>query len=608
VRLMANVDRHPKSGLYRIKATYPKHLHAILKATGTTKTLGTRNAVVARSKASPVLAAMQLRISQAEAIYQAQKTTQVAAVLLPLETGIRLIEEWRDDYLRTTAKVMSTWEGSAGDYLALSHSREHDRAILNANPELMAELYYLNQPVPRDILDRTLDRLLAASGHLLPSRHPMRNVLGGALRTAISVIRQREEEWQNGGWTSDPLPPSAAPEPNLMVNAPVSDQGHTVPVGRKIRLAALVEAYVERTKPKPQSISEQKLAIRQLVNIIGLSDPFIHEITFDQAELFYNTLKWLPKSMTTADASGPLMHVADDMRSGVLQRPRAAIGTAAKKWQLVNAMFSYAASRGLLPLGNPFARLAGPRDSKPQVKRRPLRAADLTAIFSAPLFTGCSSYKGWRKPGQILVANHRFWLPLLAMVTGCRLEELGQLLVSDVGFEDGVLFVRLTEEVEHDEKEEVGTKSLKTEISSRCVPLHHSVIDAGFETYWRWLASMGVRRLFPEFPAETKKTKEMSRWFNRDFRRTVDMTDPTRTFHSFRHMFKDRCRAAKLRRDLHDALTGHADGSASEGYGDGLELADLKDGIDSLTFPGFPGVPCRKGLFNLDSDIGVMMA
>lgn len=100
----------------------------------------------------------------------------------------------------------------------------------------------------------------------------------------------------------------------------------------------------------------------------------------------------------------------------------------------------------------------------------------------------------------------------------------------------------------------------------------------------------------------------MSRWFNRDFRKSVGITDPTRTFHSFRHLYKGQCRAAKLRRDLHDALTGHADSSAGSKYGEGLPLDDLKEGIDRLTFPGFPGVPSRNGLFNLDSDIGVMMA
>jgi hypothetical protein len=54
-----------------------------------TKTLGTRDAVLARQKATPVLATFQRQISQAEAIYGAEKTGEVAPVLLTLSCAER---------------------------------------------------------------------------------------------------------------------------------------------------------------------------------------------------------------------------------------------------------------------------------------------------------------------------------------------------------------------------------------------------------------------------------------------------------------------------------------------------------------------------------------
>lgn len=140
------------------------------------------------------------------------------------------------------------------------------------------------------------------------------------------------------------------------------------------------------------------------------------------------------------------------------------------------------------------------------------------------------------------------------------------------------------------------------------MPVHQIALDAGFETYWRWLCEAGQPMLFPELPTRGKRTKELSRWFDRDFRPTVGLSGATRTFHSFRHGFKDRCRAAKLRRDLHDALTGHSSGTAGEAYGDGLSVKDLREGIDALTFPGFPGVRRRVGQFSLTLGIGVEMS
>ena len=597
MRRMANIDQHPKTGIYRVRLTYPPHLRGILKATSVTKSLGTRDAVLARRKAIPVLATFQRQISDAEAIHSAEKTGEVATVLLTLAEGIRLIDEWRDAYLARSVTVLTTWTGRAGDYLAVGETPERDRAILGADPLLMVRLYYADQPVPSDILDRTLDRILAPAGHLLPARHPLRNALTGSLRSAIAAIRKREEAWKAGDW-SDGIPSAVVPDP-----APQTDAAPPLLSHRVIRLHDLHVVHIERTKPKPQSVSEQRLAIRQLGHFLGQADPFIHEITFEQAERFYDTLKWLPKSMAKSDAARPLVEVAEAMRSGRMDRARAAGGTAAKKLQLINAMFAFAVGRGWLPNGNPFARLAGPKDSKPAQRRRPFAVADLMAIFSAPLFAGCANYADWRLAGQTLVTNHRFWLPLLALVTGGRLEELGQLLVADVRREDGILFIDITEE-DGDEPVATASKSVKTHTSVRRVPIHQIALDAGFQSYWDGLLAIGERRLFPELPATGKRTKEMSRWFGRAFRPSVGINDPTRTFHSFRHLFKDRCRAAQLRRDLHDSLTGHADASAGAGYGDGLTLDDLKKGIDALTFPGVPSIAPRTGPFVITPGIG----
>lgn len=177
------------------------------------------------------------------------------------------------------------------------------------------------------------------------------------------------------------------------------------------------------------------------------------------------------------------------------------------------------------------------------------------------------------------------------------------MLIADVRREDGIPFIDIAEEDIPDEHTAAIDKSVKTQTSVRRVPLHQIALDAGFQAYCDWLVRNGYRRLFPELPASGKRTKEMSRWFGRAFLSSVGIADPARTF----HLFKDRCRAAKLRRDLHDRLTGHADESAGAGYGDGLTLDDLKAGIDTLTFPGFPSVPARTGSFVLVPDIGVEM-
>ena len=50
----------------------------------------------------------------------------------------------------------------------------------------------------------------------------------------------------------------------------------------------------------------KNVALRQLCASILQVDPFIQEITFDQAEQLLQNPKWLRKSMTAADAGRPL--------------------------------------------------------------------------------------------------------------------------------------------------------------------------------------------------------------------------------------------------------------------------------------------------------------
>jgi hypothetical protein len=55
-------------------------------------------------------------------------------------------------------------------------------------------------------------------------------------------------------------------------------------------------------------------------------------------------------------------------------------------------------------------------------------------------------------------------------------------------------------------------------------------------------------------------------------------------------MFKDRCREADLGEELHDALTGHANGGVGRDYGAGFSVRRLAEGMERIDFPGFPGI------------------
>jgi hypothetical protein len=56
--------------------------------------------------------------------------------------------------------------------------------------------------------------------------------------------------------------------------------------------------------------------------------------------------------------------------------------------------------------------------------------------------------------------------------------------------------------------------------------------------------------------------------------------------HAFRHAFKRHCRECGIRKDIHDAITGHESADAGDSYEGEHSLKPLADAMRVLRFPG----------------------
>jgi integrase len=146
--------------------------------------------------------------------------------------------------------------------------------------------------------------------------------------------------------------------------------------------------------------------------------------------------------------------------------------------------------------------------------------------------------------------------------------------VSDIKKEDGVWIIDL-------HADDPG-KSLKTVSSVRKVPLHPALIAEGFLDYVRSLTSNGP--LFPDLTPDRfgrrggNGTKLIGRWV-----RSLGITDKRKApNHSWRHRFKDACRAAGIAKDVHDALTGHAAADEGSSYGLGFAVRKLHKEVSRI--------------------------
>ncbi|MEZ8043312.1 hypothetical protein AB6C46_02390 [Vibrio sp. 10N.237.312.C02] len=93
---------------------------------------------------------------------------------------------------------------------------------------------------------------------------------------------------------------------------------------------------------------------------------------------------------------------------------------------------------------------------------------DLATLFSSETFTHFETLKGTQD-------DYYYWLPLLCLYTGARLNELGQLQPKNVARIESRWCIEITDEAD-------GQK-IKNSNSARYIPIHQDLIDFGFVEY-----------------------------------------------------------------------------------------------------------------------------
>ena len=153
----------------------------------------------------------------------------------------------------------------------------------------------------------------------------------------------------------------------------------------------------------------------------------------------------------------------------------------------VQAVCVWARNNGVIPedmlWSDPFSKMRLPTRRS---RREPWRLEELRTLFSSAIFT-----QGDRPvTGK---GEAAFWLPLMALFTGARLNELAPLTAADVITDAATDIVSINIK----EDQEQGRR-LKTVGSARLVPIHPELTRIGFLRFVDWISSAGQEaRLFP---------------------------------------------------------------------------------------------------------------
>ncbi|HEV2185694.1 MAG TPA: hypothetical protein VGR70_00695 [Stellaceae bacterium] len=161
------------------------------------------------------------------------------------------------------------------------------------------------------------------------------------------------------------------------------------------------------------------------------------------------------------------------------------------------------------------------------------------------------------------------WSNLLAAYTGARLSEIVEADTRDI---DGQTFhIRLRHRPE--------TMRLKT--IERPVPLHSAILAEGFGDYVRG------RPPGPLFDVALDRNGQMGTNANRiimPWLRDIGITDPRKTFHSWRHTFKTLARDWGMEEQFSDAITGHVNGKIGREYGS-FPMGILREQVERIPNP-----------------------
>jgi integrase len=415
--------------------------------------------------------------------------------------------------------------------------------------------------------------LLSTAGYSAPSGSSVEVLAQFMIRGEIECLNRSRRFWVDGRLydaIEDPLyrPVTGSGEGVLPSVAVAVPRGITIDEAIK-----RFENDKQRAKLSKKNLNGYRHSFKLLREIVGGDMP-LSAVTREHAREVQEVFAHLPKNAAQKFSGMSLAEAAKHAKKNGL--PPISAKTAEVQLGNFSSFFSWAVREHLIDK-TPAAGLQPLQEKRSKDEgRQPFSDADLVKLFTADLF---------REPYHLVASGllGRYWVPLLALYHGARLNELCQLQVADTGVMDGIPFLHFREESATDEE-----KHLKTRNSERIIPVHPILQQLGFVEYVEATRKAGHARLFPSLTksATGYYSDNFSKWFGR-FCNKCGVTDSRLAFHSFRHGFRDAARAADIPREIVQALGGWSDGddSTSEDYGKGYTLSRKAVELAKIRFP-----------------------
>jgi integrase len=311
---------------------------------------------------------------------------------------------------------------------------------------------------------------------------------------------------------------------------------------------------------------QYEASFQQLTDIIG--DKPISSVDVNDAQLWKKTIFNLPPNVSklrTFNDLTPIQAAAQNEADGGETLTTTTFNNIHTR---VNSFWKWACNNGFIER-NYFDGLRVKESKRARDKRADFTDEELTKLFSTPQY----SEHSFKHP-------YYYWVPLIGLHTGARLEEICQLHLVDIQMTNDVWCIEIT-----DGKKDQKTK---TDASNRLVPIHTTLLELGLLEYTLQLKARGEERLFPELKkGRDGYSSSVTKWFAR-YRDKLGMKNvkPKKDFHSFRHTLSTRLKRLNVTESVAGAIVGHTtgDGITYSLYGKDYDIMQLVEALEKLDF------------------------
>lgn len=604
---MRYVERRRPSGIFQVRIAVPVELRAQVGTRELVKSLKTRDEAEAFRRGHPV-------ILEFLALLEAARTPLGGLHIPdPAPPAVGVAREPIRPAAAATA--IERWKLAEIDAAHIAHFNEQVETFDISTPQYLelSQLRYRLQCANWSEIegfDATLARALSSQGVPADEGHPALRNLRQEFCAAWNEVENRRHEFSIGIYDNAVTDGDAQPACGATTVPVTTDQP-------AVRLGELLARFLSAKRSKGSQVDDNRektlqTYVRRLSEF--LADPPVSEIKTSDIDGFLRNLRKYPNTKRPDVANMPFMsaiNLAEAARISVNSSLNNGEEPDVRDVQLANTLsdrtvwanwfvfykeiFEWAVSRDYLQK-NPVSD-AMPRKPRHVEKETTYEANEVSEIFSKPMFHGAAKIYnehgkvwGYRQvPGKFLVKDANYWLPILSIWTGMRLEECGSLRRRDVYLEDGIDYIV------------VPIADTETKLHHRRIPISTGLRALGFLDYA--LARSPEEFIFPELAHDPGGSKSSTRYYTKWFGLWCDANSsgsvkinlPDKNFHSFRHTWKRIARMSPVKEEIHDIISAHKGDAGvnpvARGYGNAVPLQSLAEAMEQIVPYGFPKLP-----------------